>query len=436
MSFSVGLFGGTFNPPHRGHIRAAEQFAAEIAPDLLYIMPSGIPPHKAVETGDNPCHRFRMARLAFSSLPCDTVISAMELTRRGKSYTADTLRTLQALHPGAELFLYVGSDMLFSFESWHDFRWILASCTLVTAPRSDEDRRHIESFCQRLTDLYGCRYRILSLMPLEISSTQLRQEIKDGGRKDLKNYLTAEICGYIMKNRLYDTRSSSKPTCVETLAVSAETLRSMEQALPDVLDENRVRHTLGVRDTALELGRIYLPLLGYEESALSELSAAALCHDMTKNRSETEQVSYLSRFMRCFEGFPAVYHAYASAYFALERYDITPRVFRSIFYHTTGCADMDIFEKIIYLADYIEPNRSHESCRQARKRLYDALSRLKENKAMTAEKALYVLDREILTSLDATYAHLTRENRPVCRLLFDARDFLAAHMPTQQEETL
>lgn len=414
----IGLFGGTFNPPHIGHIRAAKAFCRELSPDLLYVLPSALPPHKIIDEGDNPSHRFCMARLAFENLPCDTVVSAMELCRRGKSYTFDTLSELKKRHPDAEFFLYVGSDMLESFESWHNFRAVMSMCTLVTAPREEEEAERLAACCRDFAARYGCRYRLLTLTPFEAASTDIREKIRNGAVKECKNLLTDDILGYIIKNKLYAGNG-----CVSAVT-SEETLSKMQAALPLLLDEKRTVHTLSVRDTALALCDIFFPLFGIERENARDVAAAALCHDMTKNRSESELVSYLSHFMRNFEGASAVYHAYASAYFALERYRVNARVFRSVYYHTTGCADMDLYEKIIFLSDYIEPTRTYPACRALHDTVFSELDKLNRNGKLTAESAEAVLNRAVLQSLNDTYAHLTAENRPICPALYSARDFL------------
>ena len=414
----IALFGGTFNPPHIGHIRAAKALCREISPDLLYILPAGLPPHKVIDEGDNPAHRFMMARIAFRDLPCDTVVSALELCRRGKSYTSDTVSYLKHLHPDAEIFLYVGSDMLESFESWHDFRSIMRDCTLVTAPRAPEEEKRLGSVCREYAQKYGCRSYLLSVTPFEATSTFLREKIAEGKTKECKKLLTDDILGYIIENKLYSGRNDSENV------TSEETLSEMERALPELLDEKRIAHTLSVRDTANRLFEMLFPLYGLKEETKRDAEAAALCHDMMKNRSENELVSYLSQFMRNFEGSPSVYHSYASAYFALERYKVNARVFRSIYYHTTGCVDPDLFEKLIFLSDYIEPTRSYPACRALYDTVFGELSALSKNGTLTKSRAERVLNRAVLQSLEDTYTHLLKENRPICPELFSARDFL------------
>ena len=414
----IALFGGTFNPPHIGHIRAAKSLCREICPDLLYILPASLPPHKTIDEGDNPAHRFAMARLAFRGLPCDTVVSALELCRRGKSYTSDTLAYLKTLHPDAEFFLYVGADMLESFESWHDFRDITDTCTLVTAPRAPEEEKELLSCGKRFEKEYGSRVLFLPLTPFRAASTTLRNEIARGDTKECKKLLTDDILGYIIENGLYSGRTSAKNV------TSEETLCEMEQALPTLIDDKRRAHTLSVCETALRLAEIFFPLYGYEKELLRDLRAAALCHDMMKCRTEKELISYLSQFMRNFEGAPSVYHSYASAYYALEKYKVNARVFRSIYYHTTGCADADLFEKLIFLSDYIEPTRSYSACRALHDTVFDGLFTLMQNGALTKESADKILNCAVLQSLNDTYAHLLRENRPVCPELFSARAFL------------
>ena len=112
----IGLYGGTFGPPHLGHVYAAKTFLREVAPDRLLIMPAGIPPHKEKAAGDTPELRLAMCRAAFGDLP-HTEISDYEIRKPGKSYTVETLEHLAA--PGREITMLCGTDMFLTLDHWH-----------------------------------------------------------------------------------------------------------------------------------------------------------------------------------------------------------------------------------------------------------------------------------------------------------------------------
>ena len=121
MSEKVALFGGTFNPPHAGHARAFRTFCEKVCPDVVYVMPASVPPHKEISGIVNPAARFHMAHLALDDISENAVFSALEISRRGKSFSVDTVNELLSLHDCDKIYMYVGSDMLFYFEKWKDF---------------------------------------------------------------------------------------------------------------------------------------------------------------------------------------------------------------------------------------------------------------------------------------------------------------------------
>ena len=160
----IGVFGGTFNPPHLGHVRAAELFAKECELDILYIIPASVPPHKEICGADSPAQRFLMTKTAFSDVACKKYFSATEISRAGKSYSVDTINEILSLHGEKKLYLYVGSDMLFYFEKWKNFREIFEKSVVVTAAREEKDKNELVLRCEEYREKYGLCYKILSLL--------------------------------------------------------------------------------------------------------------------------------------------------------------------------------------------------------------------------------------------------------------------------------
>ena len=415
----IALFGGTFNPPHAGHIAACREFVKAVQPDILYIMPSALPPHKEISAADVPAHRFCMSRMAFEDVGCSTVFSAMELARNGKSYTVDTVNELIKLHGCDKIYMYVGSDMLFYFEKWKDFTYLFEKCIIVTAARSTEDEAVIKQCCEDYRTKYGCSYILMPIEPLEISSTELRNMLKLAPndvscQKECKKYLTEKLYGYIMKSDIYTENSCRSDITPDSL------IQRIRKALPDEIDEARLAHTLSVEQTALAMAKIYLPLYDYDESYLADISAAALLHDLTKCKNDAWHEEYLKDYMRGYNGYNAVYHSWSAAYFALQNYLVNPRVFRAVYSHTTGRADMDIFEKIIFTADFIEPGRKHSCCVQLRDKFFELVEKNMGNGEMLKK----VLDDIILESLENTSRHLNERGAAICPVLYETVDFL------------
>lgn len=198
----TGIFGGTFSPPHLGHVHAAREFLRGLSLDRLYIIPAGIPPHKIVPKSDDPQLRLEMARLAFASIGDERIrVSDIELRRTGKSYTYDTLMSFEN---EGELFLLCGTDMLMCFESWYRYRDILSMCTLVVCLRDATSQEEMKAINEKINGLESTANARIILLPCEafpVSSTQVRDMIRHG--EDAGKYLCGDVYGFIKEKGLY-----------------------------------------------------------------------------------------------------------------------------------------------------------------------------------------------------------------------------------------
>lgn len=197
----IGLFGGTFNPPHVGHLRLASLAADAAQLDMVIIMPASVPPHKeapGLATGED---RIALCRRTFTDPRF--IVSDMELRRAGKSYTVETLRALHDCYPEDKLYLIIGSDMLLSFDRWFCWEEILSLCSLLVLSRendlSPQMLRDYASQTLGLTEEEG--FRILETAPLELSSTMIRERIAKG--EDAAALLTPQGYAYIKEKGLY-----------------------------------------------------------------------------------------------------------------------------------------------------------------------------------------------------------------------------------------
>ena len=165
------LFGGTFDPPHNGHVHLLQNAIAAVGPDRVVVMPAGTPPHKAASA--TPARwRLEMCR-CFLPLHENLVVSDWEIKRAGKSYTVDTLAMLRREYPDAELFLCMGSDMLTSFTEWRDWQTILKSAALVVQSRTEGDDPELQAAARAL-EPYGGRVIFTRAPAVELASSDVR----------------------------------------------------------------------------------------------------------------------------------------------------------------------------------------------------------------------------------------------------------------------
>ncbi len=192
MSLRLGVFGGTFDPIHLGHLILAEIARYLLALDRVLFIPARTPPHKG-STPTEPEHRLRMTHLATDSNP-HFAVSEVELRREGPSYTVDTLRELRDENPGAEHYLLMGADSARDLESWKDHQVLLEDSTVVVLGRPGVE-------ATSLPPAVGRRATVLSTPHLEISSSEIRRLVRDGGT--IRYLVPDNVESYIRSEGLY-----------------------------------------------------------------------------------------------------------------------------------------------------------------------------------------------------------------------------------------
>ena len=196
----IGIYGGTFSPIHRGHVAAAKAFMEQMWLDILYVIPTGVTPHKEMKGDATATDRLEMCRLAFKDVD-GVIVSDMEIRREGKSYTVDTLRELY--HPDNRLFLLMGTDMLMTLGQWREPEEIFKLCYPVyirrEADKSLDDQivRKIAEYNQK----YGKVVRRITAPPIDLSSSTVRAVIAAG--KSVKGLVDPAVEAYIKENNLY-----------------------------------------------------------------------------------------------------------------------------------------------------------------------------------------------------------------------------------------
>ncbi len=390
---NIGIYGGTFDPPHWGHITAARAAMEQLGLDKLVLIPDRVPPHKALPEGSAlPEQRLEMAALAAAELGKRAEVSDRELRRDGPSYTSDTLAELRREHPEDTLWLLMGSDMFLSLQTWHAPEEIMALARIAPFSREAEDESAAFAAQQsRLERAYGAQIRIVQNPEVrELSSTEVRAALAAGRGSDL---LPPAVYGYVLREHLYGTHK----------ALTGLTPDELRPIAMSYLKPKRMPHVLGTEQEAVRLVRRY----GGDET---QARIAALLHDCTKKLDMAQQLALCERYGIMLDELEQkalkLLHSKTGAAIARDVFGVEDAVYDAILYHTTGKPDMTRLEKIIYLADYIEPTRDFPGVDELRKTVYEDL------------------DKGLLMGLTMTIQEMEEMGNPVHHLTRDARDYL------------
>ena len=389
----IGIYGGSFNPPHLGHIFAARKARQLLGFDKILLIPAAIPPHKAVAEGSPDGEtRFALTQLAIAG-ETGMEVSRIELDRPGPSYTVDTLRELRESYPQDELYLLMGTDMFLSFFQWREPEAIAALAVPVCMARVRADAAlsaQLLAQQEKMEAVFGVRPIVLQNDCLEISSTEARRLLFFGIADEV---LHPDVLAMIERERLYGVGG-------EYRALPFEELRRVSLSLHK---EKRRAHAQGVSDTAVLLAKKY----GADET---DAARAGILHDITKALSPAQQQKLVDHWklpVSPFEYAQAkLLHAKTGAAAAERIFGENAAVVSAIDYHTTGRANMTLLEKIIYIADYMEPNRD-----------FPGVDRLRE--AVWRD-----LDEGVLLGIDMTLEQLAQKGQPACADSLAARDWL------------
>jgi nicotinate-nucleotide adenylyltransferase len=201
---SLGILGGTFNPPHIGHLALARHARSELDLQRVVLMPAGAPPHKPIAQDPGPERRLAMCRLLVDGLT-GVCVSALELERDGPSYTVDTLRAVHEIHSQAELTFIVGADIASSVPAWHEAPELLRLAELAVAARPGSDRRGVLDALAPLGN--SPRVRFLDAPLLDVSSSAVRE--RAGAGESIEQLVGAGIADYIAEHGLYGARTQA-----------------------------------------------------------------------------------------------------------------------------------------------------------------------------------------------------------------------------------
>ena len=353
----IGIYGGTFNPPHMGHIRAAEYALNALQLDRLLVIPSCVSPHKQLPTGSpTPQQRLEMLQIAFAG-ESRIQVSDMELCRGGSSYTWETVQQVKEMFPEQELVLFMGTDMFLSFDTWRHPERIAKNAALAVFYRGDpEEMQKIEEK-KVFFEAWGAKVYLAENPVTEISSTDIRRMLVFGCAEP---FVHPGVMAYIRENHLYGVAKDYRELPIEQL----------EQTVISLLKPNRVNHVLGCRQTAKALAEVH-------GADVIDAQRAALLHDITKALDGPHQLTLCREYGIKLDSFsaqnPKTLHALTGSLVAQRIFGENDAVVSAICSHTTGKADMNTLEKIIYVADYMEPNRDFPGVDRLRELAYTNL---------------------------------------------------------------
>jgi nicotinate-nucleotide adenylyltransferase len=194
----IGILGGTFNPPHLGHLVCAQEAYIQLELERVILIPARHPPHKPVEEEPGPDHRLELCRLAVEG-DQRFEVSELELNREGPSYTIDTLSLLHSSAPDNDLYLIVGGDIAAGLPDWHEPERVLSLATVAVAKRRGTPREVVERSLERVEG--GDRARFFHMPRIGVSSTFIRERV--GAGQSIRYLVPDKVAGYISEKGLY-----------------------------------------------------------------------------------------------------------------------------------------------------------------------------------------------------------------------------------------
>ena len=358
----MGLFGGSFDPIHQGHIDMALRLIDKLGLDGVLLMPTFVPPHKIRESMAAAEHRLAMCRLAAGDHP-QLQVSDLELQRQGASFTVDTLSALCEQYPDTRWYLITGADMFTTLRTWHRFEDVARMAVLCTVPREGTDTAYLREYVAALEN-DGIRCYVDDRSVLEVSSTEIRRRIATG--ESTHGLLPAAVAEYIRTHQLYQQADG-----MQTRSRDEQFIAIIRSRLSDY----RFRHSLCVAEEARRLAARY----GADPD---KAYTAGILHDIMKDTAPAAQQKILNDYGVDLDTVerhsPTLWHARTGAVFLRHILDIEDEeILQAVRYHTTGRAGMSLLEKVLFVADFTSADRDYPDVdvmrRYAEQSLSDAM---------------------------------------------------------------
>ena len=325
-----------------------------------------------------------MTNKTFEDAPGTSILD-IEIKNDKPSYTVNTIGVIKREYPGAHLFLLVGTDMYLSLGTWKDSRTLLSIVTPAVFSRSAEDNQKIHDYSLILQEMYGADTKIINNCVVDISSSALREMLP---KREGAGYIADTTYSYIIKGRLY----GAKPEW--------DWLRARAYEL---LSPQRIPHVFGCEYEAMRLAARW-------GANADDAREAAILHDITKKSTLEENVRILGEHGimvgKIEYAEEKLLHSKSGAALAKSMFGVTDEVAAAIMWHTTGRAGMSILEKVMYLADYIEPERDFPGVAGLRRAAYEDI------------------DAAMIMGLEMSIRDITERGITPNRTTFDALDYL------------
>ncbi|MEE5992477.1 MAG: nicotinate (nicotinamide) nucleotide adenylyltransferase [Oscillospiraceae bacterium] len=344
----IGIFGGSFNPPHLGHMHLAESIRTSLNLDEVWLIPSKISPHRSMDEYAAEEERLAMCELAASEYPWMRV-EDYELKQDRISYTYYTVKHFVESRPDDTFFLLVGSDMFLSFDTWYHWQDILQYVTLVGMARKDGEIKNLQRFAKTLGQ-YG-EICVVNVDSFAVSSTKIRSMIRKS--QNYSCYLPKKIVQYIEEQNLYS--GSGKMYHIK------ERTAFLERCLT----KKRFQHSCNVARAAKILAQQY-------GADIEKAYFAGLVHDICKEIPYEEQYALMTAGNFAPDEAELhsrkLWHGIAGAYFIQTEFGIQDEdILNAVRFHTVGRAGMSLLEEIIYMADMISEERDYKGVGKMRR---------------------------------------------------------------------
>lgn len=340
----MGLFGGTFDPIHKGHISMALRLAQKMELDGVVLMPTFVPPHKIKENMASAEHRLAMCRLAAEEYPL-LCVSDLELQRGGASFTVDTLTALCEQYPDTQWYLLVGADMFTTLRTWHRFADIAQMTVLCTIAREGTDTDKLTEYAAALqADGVRCFVDVCPVEPY--SSTQVRERIAAG--ETVADLVGEKVEAYIRANGLYRQADGMKSQTADEQFIAI--IRSR-------LSDYRFHHSLCVAQEAKRLAELY-------GADADKAYTAGILHDIMKDTPKEAQRQIFADYAVDLDDVEkrstTLWHARSGEVFLRHVLGVTDEeILSAVRYHTTGRAGMSLLEQVLFTADFTSADRDY-----------------------------------------------------------------------------
>jgi len=403
----IGIFGGTFDPIHLGHIAILKAAAKSGYIDKIIVIPNAYPPHKPLDQTSMASYRYEMTRIALKEFNFEipVVLSDMELFRKGKSYTLDTILELKTTYSISDQFVLIyGSDVVFEIENWHQPRQIMKECELFIARRPGFEGDEFDNKVKFLVEHFCAKIAFFQADYIDISSTELRESlVSEPDKKQV--FILPAVHEWITKNKIYENQKNLSQISYEVFLQ----LREYECELRKIITKDRLIHSINTMREAVKLAVLF-------GGDIDKCAIAGLLHDCAKSKTVDieKQFHTTGKDNNKFSGHddvlhnvtgdidsldaikeskvdglsektnisndisnetaqierndpnlsdpllsPDILHAYLGKKMAIDKFNIEDKdILNAIYYHTTSRNNSSLLEKIIFVADKIEPGRT------------------------------------------------------------------------------